>query len=67
MAFVSVAAFAGGGDPYPASNFQPKVIYIDNEAVKSSPKCPEQKPVDKVAEFDPKYPAANFQPKVIYP
>jgi hypothetical protein len=69
IALVSLSASAGGTDPYPAANFEPKVIYIDKDAVKSAPECQSQsqKPAEKAAEFDPKYPAANFVPKVIYP
>ncbi len=67
IALASLTASAGSDDQYPAANFQPKVVYIDKDAVKSSPKCPTQKPAEKAAEFDPQYPAANFQPKVIYP
>ena len=60
-------ASAGSDEQYPAANFQPKVIYIDKESVKSSSTCPDQKTAEKATEFDPKYPAANFEPKVIYP
>jgi hypothetical protein len=67
IALISLPASAGGADPYPAANFQPKVIFIDKEAVKSAPECQSQKPAEKATEFDPKYPAANFVPKVIYP
>jgi hypothetical protein len=75
IALASFTASAGNDDQYPAANFQPKVVYIDKDAVKddvakASPKCPDQKseaPAEKVTEFDPKYPAANFVPKVIYP
>lgn len=67
IVLTSLTASAGGDDQYPAANFQPKVIYIDKDSVKSSSKCPTQKPVEKATEFDPKYPAANFEPKVIYP
>ncbi|HEY8218932.1 MAG TPA: hypothetical protein VIF86_02420 [Methylobacter sp.] len=67
IALTSFTASAGNDDQYPAANFQPKVVYIDKEAVKASPKCPDQKPSEKATEFDPKYPAANFTPKVIYP
>ncbi|GEM_PF-335597 len=67
IALASFTASAGSDAQYPAANFQPKVVYIDKEAVKSSPKCPDQKPAEKATEFDPKYPAANFTPKVIYP
>ncbi len=67
MTLTTFTASAESDDKYPAANFQPKVVYIDNESVKSTPKCPDQKPAEKAAEFDPKYPAANFSPKVIYP
>lgn len=69
IASASLTASAGSDNQYPASDFQPKVVYIDKDAVTSSTtcKCPTQKPAEKEAEFDPKYPAANFIPKVIYP
>jgi hypothetical protein len=67
IGLASLTASAGSDDQYPAANFQPKVIYIDKDSVKSSPKCPAQTPAEKKTEFDPKYPAANFEPKVIYP
>jgi len=73
IGLASFTASAGGDAQYPAANFQPKVIYIDKDVVKSSPassdstKCPPQKAEEKATEFDPKYPAANFTPKVIYP
>ncbi len=67
IALTSLTVSADSADQYPAANFQPKVIYIDKNSVKSSPKCPDQKPEEKASEFDPKYPAANFTPKVIYP
>ncbi len=54
--FNSIQSFADS-DQYPATNFQPKVIYINKDLVKTVP---------KKSEFDPKYPATNFQPKVIY-
>ncbi len=57
---------AGSRDSeYPASYFEPKVIYIDKDAVKQSSKST-MKRKRKVV-FDPKYPAAYFEPKVIYP
>lgn len=77
IGLTSLSAFAADDAKYPASDYQPKVIYIDKDAVKTAPassatkpECPPQKAAAeevKVAEFDPKYPAANFQPKVIYP
>ncbi|MGZ4980850.1 MAG: hypothetical protein ACXWE4_05980 [Methylobacter sp.] len=70
ITLTSFTASAENDDKYPATNFQPKVVYIDKDAVKVSPKCPDQKTAasaEKATEFDPKYPAANFTPKVIYP
>ena len=44
-------------DPkYPASNFTPIVVFVNNQLVDQAQD-----------EFDPKYPAAYFKPKVIYP
>lgn len=49
-------------DEYPATNFQPKVIFTDdsvkttdNDNASASPSA-----------VDPDYPASNFQPKVLY-
>jgi hypothetical protein len=77
--FAAIAA----DDQYPASNFEPSVIYIDEQLAAQSAsaaaqdnhdhtRCPEKTShVAEVAaaqvEVDPKYPAYNFQPKVIYP
>ena len=58
IALNSVSSFADSNtSKYPATNFQPKIIFIDKDAVKVPP---------KKAEFDPKYPATNFQTKVLY-
>lgn len=76
IALIPLTASATGDDgKYPAANFQPKVIYLDKEAVKlekeaAKKECDEKpsvKPERKKAEFDPKYPAASFEPKVIFP
>jgi hypothetical protein len=79
MAFTSFTVSAADSQ-YPASDFEPQVIYLDKSvaAQTSAPTTPSvvcppntitasapAQPV--VEEFDPKYPAANFQPKVIYP
>ena len=48
---------------YPATNFQPKIIYQDKEAIKALDS--EKYPGEKSA-YDPKYPATNFEPKVLY-
>ena len=71
----SMTASATSDDQYPASNFEPKVVFIDKElaghlSAASTDQEAEKKSVGKSAskpEFDPKYPAAYFQPKVIYP
>lgn len=75
FAFASMTASATSDDQYPASNFQPKVIFIDKDLAGQSDSASasqetEKKPGGETAseaEFDPKYPAAYFQPKVIYP
>lgn len=73
---ISVSSFtasAASDSQYPASDFQPKVVYIDKDAAAASAaagdsaKCPGQKSEAKQTEFDPKYPAASFQPKTVYP
>ncbi len=43
---------------YPATNFQPKIIYQDKEAIGIQGG---EKPA-----YDPKYPATYFQPKIIF-
>ncbi|MFU8787892.1 MAG: hypothetical protein ACNA7G_02615 [Methylobacter sp.] len=68
ISLTSLSAAAESDAQYPAANFQPKVIYLDQDSIKSSSaKCSPEKAAEKKAEFDPQYPAANFQPKVIYP
>ncbi|MGZ8160420.1 MAG: hypothetical protein ACXWT4_16650 [Methylobacter sp.] len=44
IALASFSASADSDSQYPAANFQPKVVYIDKDAVKSSPKCQDQSP-----------------------
>jgi len=68
ISLTSLSAAATSDEQYPAANFQPKVIYLDQAAVKpSSDTCKSEKKAENKVEFDPQYPAANFQPKVIYP
>ncbi|MGZ8094769.1 MAG: hypothetical protein ACXWUD_00855 [Methylosarcina sp.] len=58
--FLLASSMASADTNYPASDFQPKVVYQD----------PDYKPAQTTAETSPvtdsKYPAANFQPKVLY-
>lgn len=73
--FASMTTSATSDEQYPASNFQPKVVFIDEELADQLGTAPAAQKADKkssskpasIAEFDPKYPAAYFQPKVIYP
>ena len=78
VAVMAITSFTVSADSqYPASDFEPKVIYIDKSvaAAPSSTPAPVACPTNTAAtpaqpvadEVDPKYPAANFQPKVIYP
>jgi len=69
MTALTVSA-ASDDAQYPAANFQPKVIFIDKDAVKAPSKKASKKASaaeDAKSDFDPKYPAAHFKPKVIYP
>lgn len=47
---------------YPASDFQPKVVFSDESAVSSAPSA---KPAGSAA-VDDNFPAANYQPKVLF-
>lgn len=47
---------------YPASDFQPKVVYSDSNAASSSAGSKAAEPVAA----DSNYPAANYQPKVLF-
>lgn len=76
LSLCSVAAMAASDSQYPASDFQPKVVFIDEQAAAAasssssgdSSKCPGQQQAQaKQTEFDPKFPAASFEPKVVYP
>ncbi len=59
LSLLSNVAMATGD--YPAADFQPKVVYIDEDAVaKAGPGSQQQ------TAYDPDYPAASFQPKVVY-
>jgi L-fucose mutarotase/ribose pyranase (RbsD/FucU family) len=57
LALTSFNTFAD--NQYPASDFQPQVIYLDKSVAP-------QAAAPVANEVDAKYPAANFQPTVIY-
>lgn len=52
---------------YPATDFQPKVVYQDSDYKHSSSAPSSSKgSVGEVSVADPNYPAANFQPEVLF-
>ena len=73
LSVCSWTAFAASDSQYPASDFQPKVVFIDEDAAATSSsssnsnRCPDQQAKVKQTEYDPNYPAASFEPKVVYP
>lgn len=57
-----LTAIANSDDSqYPATNFQPKVIFADESAKSNGSSRQTQ-----TSTFDAEYPAANFQPKILY-
>lgn len=68
LSLVSSMAIA---QDYPASSFEPKVVYSNPDHKESAASASTAKvapPVSKAAEVenDPNYPAANYQPKVLF-
>ena len=62
IALSPLSAFAQSDSKYPAADFQPEVVFIDEEyAEKHSDTA-----TTGGSAFDPQYPAANFEPKVIF-
>lgn len=57
VAFGAATASATSNGQYPASDFQPKVIFADEEMVAKSA---------HQTQYDPKYPATSFEPKVVF-
>jgi hypothetical protein len=61
---------AGADQKYPAADFQPQVVFQDNDYIAKN--SPASKPATKIEETssgdeaDSKYPAANFKPQVVY-
>lgn len=64
MAAMLLASPLAGATEYPASDFQPKVVYSDSE-YKHTESAPAAS-AKKATKADPRYPAANFEPKVLY-
>lgn len=68
-ALLLVSATANAEDQYPASDFQPKVVFQDESAGKDSASSAPSKSSSSSSSSsssDSNYPAANFQPKVVY-
>ena len=51
---------------YPATDFQPKVVYQDTEYTSGSSAASSSSSKAEVSTPDSNYPAANFQPEVLY-
>ncbi len=70
VALLLVSTVAGAEDKYPASDFQPKVVYQDESAASGESSAPASKPASTSSSAssgsDAQYPAANFEPKVLY-
>jgi len=62
-----VSSVAAAEDKYPASDFQPKVVYQDESVGKDAASNTAEKsaPVTS-SSSDSQYPAANFEPKVVF-
>jgi hypothetical protein len=66
-ALLLVSAVVGAEDKYPASDFQPKVVYQDEDAGKQAESgAPAKSASSASSGGDSQYPAANFEPKVLY-
>jgi len=51
-------------EKYPASDFQPEVVYQDKEYIEKSSSSSVE--AESTFQVDTKYPAANFEPKIVY-
>lgn len=72
VALLVTSPFAAYADSqYPATDFEPKVLYQDESIKSAAPAAVKAAPAAAVAtpavsEDDSKYPATNFQPKVLF-
>ena len=62
LVFASTSVMAASD--YPAADFQPKVVFSDENAQKATESS--SSAAAKVEEADPNFPAANYQPKVLF-
>lgn len=69
-ALLLISSAVSADEQYPAADFQPSVVYQDENYIKSTQTAVKQAaPVvaaEASHEVDSKYPAADFQPKVVY-
>lgn len=73
VALLLSSPLAGAEAKYPAADFQPQVVFQDNDYIEKNSRsegtsASKQSVANTVesSEVDPKYPAANFQPQVVY-
>lgn len=59
-------AIAYAEDQYPATNFQPTIVYQDEAYIAKDSQSAAAPSASTHASADDKYPAANFQPQVVY-
>ena len=66
-ALLLASPFVAAGTQYPASDFQPKVVYQDKDIkLGTSSSSSSSASVGEKAKADANYPAATFQPEVLY-
>lgn len=65
-ALLLASSVAGADSQYPASDFQPKVVYQDPDYKHQSSSTPAAPAAASAKQADSQYPAADFQPKVVY-
>lgn len=65
-ALLLASSVAGAESQYPASDFQPKVLYQDAEYKHQGSSAPAAAAPTRAKPADSQYPAADFQPKVVY-
>lgn len=70
VSLLLTASIAGADSKYPATDFQPKIVYQDSDYKHSgssnSASSKSTGASGKVSVADPDYPAANFEPEVLF-
>lgn len=65
-ALLIASPLAGADQKYPAADFQPQVVFQDNDLIAKSGSASKAVEAAVSNEVDAKYPAASFQPQVVY-